>query len=113
MSVAERGLHEEIDELLPAVIADRRFLHQHPELAFQEHETARFVAERLAALGVEDICTGIGQTGVTGIIRGTAPSGSSTGTIMLRADMDALPILEENDVDYRSLNRWSHACVWS
>ena len=111
MTVAELGLHEEIDEMLPAVIADRRFLHQHPELAFQEHETAKFVAERLAALGVEDIRTGIGQTGVTGIVRGTASSGSSTGTIMLRADMDALPILEENDVEYRSTKDGvMHAC---
>ena len=99
-----------IDEMIPGVVADRRHLHQHPELAFQEHETAAFVAERLAALGVEDIRTGVGKTGVTGLIRGTGSTGSGK-VLMLRADMDALPILEENEVDYVSQNPGAmHAC---
>ncbi len=99
-----------IDEMMPGVVADRRHLHQHPELAFQEHETAAFVAERLAALGVEDIRTGVGKTGVTGLIRGIGSKGSGK-VLMLRADMDALPILEENEVDYVSQNPGvMHAC---
>lgn len=99
-----------IDEMMPGVIADRRHLHQHPELAFHEFETAAFVADRLKALGVEDIRTGIGQTGVTGLIRGTGTQGSGK-VLMLRADMDALPILEENEVDYVSQHPGvMHAC---
>ena len=99
-----------IDEMMPGVIADRRHLHQHPELAFQEVQTAAFVAERLQALGLEDIRTGIGKTGVTGLIRGTGTRGSGK-VVMLRADMDALPILEENEVEYVSQNPGvMHAC---
>jgi amidohydrolase len=109
MSTTVTDIRHDIDEIMPGVIADRRHLHQHPELGFQEFETARFVAERLQALGVEDIRTGIAVTGVTGLIRGTAPG---TGkVVLLRADMDALPIQEENDVDYRSqVSGIMHAC---
>lgn len=97
-----------VDEILPGVVADRRHLHEHPELAFQEHETARFVTERLQSLGVEDIKTGIGGTGVTGLIHGGRGKGK---VVMVRADMDALPILEENDVPYVSQNAGvMHAC---
>lgn len=99
-----------IDEMMPGVIADRRHLHQHPELAFHEFETAEFIAGRLRNLGVEDIRTGIGGTGITGLIRGTGTEGSGK-VLMLRADMDALPILEENEVDYASQNPGvMHAC---
>jgi amidohydrolase len=97
-----------VDEIFPGVVADRRWLHQNPELGYQEFKTAAFVAERLAALGVEDIRTGVGKTGVTGLIRGTLGEGK---TVALRADMDALPILEENEVDYASDNPGvMHAC---
>ena len=99
-----------IDEMMPGVIADRRHLHQHPELAFHEFETAAFITERLQALGVQDIRTGIGGTGITGLIEGTGSLGSGK-VLMLRADMDALPILEENTVDYVSQNPGvMHAC---
>jgi amidohydrolase len=101
-------LRDDIDEILPGVVADRRDLHQHPELAFQETRTAGIVAERLRALGVEDVRTGIAQTGVTGLIRGGQGDGK---TVLLRADMDALPILEENEVDYVSRTPGvMHAC---
>jgi amidohydrolase len=101
-------IRNDVDEIMPGVIADRRHLHQHPELAFEEHETSRFVAERLEALGVEDIRTGVGRTGVTGLIRGAKGEGK---TVLFRADMDALPIDEENDVDYRStVPGKMHAC---
>ena len=101
-------IRDDVDEILPGVVADRRHLHEHPELAFEEVETARFVVERLKQLGVEDIKTGIGGTGVTALIHG----GKGPGKVaMLRADMDALPIEEENDVDYKSTVAGKmHAC---
>ncbi|MGH2532106.1 MAG: M20 metallopeptidase family protein [Thermomicrobiales bacterium] len=108
MVTSESRLRGDIDEILPGVIADRRHLHQHPELGFQEHETAKFVVERLQALGVEDIQTGVAKTGVTGLIRGGQGDGR---VVLLRADMDALPIEEENAVDYRSRTPGvMHAC---
>lgn len=107
--VTTMRIHDEIDELLPGLVADRRYLHEHPELGFQEYNTAKFVAERLAALGVEDIRTGINQTGVTGLVRGTADGPQRV--VLVRADMDALPILEENDVEYVSQHPGvMHAC---
>jgi amidohydrolase len=103
-------LHDAVAEIVPGVIADRRHLHQHPELAFQEEQTARFVAERLRALGIEDIRTGIAKTGVTALIRGTDGAGQGR-TVLLRADIDALPIQEENAVEYRSQHPGvMHAC---
>jgi amidohydrolase len=94
----------------PALLAEtielRRDLHAHPELAFEEHRTAGIVAERLRALGLE-VHTGIGGTGVVGLLTGARPG----PTIMLRADMDALPMPEENDVPYVSRNPGvTHAC---
>jgi len=105
------SVREDVDEILPGVVADRRYLHENPELGFQEFNTAKFVAERLQALGVEDIRTGVNITGVTGIIRGTADGPGKDRVVLARADMDALPIQEENEVDYRSKNDGvMHAC---
>jgi len=88
------------------VVATRRDLHEHPELGFEEHRTAAMVADRLRSLGF-DVHTGIGQTGVVGVLRGSRPG----KTIMLRADMDGLPIDEENEVPYRSQTPvHMHAC---
>jgi amidohydrolase len=110
MVATTRDLKNDIDEIMPGVVADRRYLHQHPELGFQEFETAKLVAERLETMGVEDIRTGIAVTGVTGLIRGTKQGGPER-VVLVRADMDALPILEENDVDYRSkIDGKMHAC---
>jgi amidohydrolase len=107
--VTKATLRDDIEEILPGVVADRRDFHEHPELANQEVRTAGIVAERLRALGVEDVRTGIASTGVTGLIRGTKPGEGRT--VLLRADMDALPILEENDVPYRSQTPGvMHAC---
>jgi amidohydrolase len=101
----------EVDEIMPGVIADRRFLHEHPELSFQETATSRFVHERLQALGVEDLRTGIGGNGITGLIRGTGSGPGGERVVLVRADMDALPILEENEVEYKSANPGvMHAC---
>ncbi|HEU0163678.1 MAG TPA: hypothetical protein VFQ54_01465, partial [Thermomicrobiales bacterium] len=102
--VTTTAIKSEIDEILPGVIADRRHFHENPELAFQEFETAKIVASRLESLGVEDIRTGINITGVTGLIRGTGTGPNADRVILLRAYMDALPILEENEVDYVSQN---------
>ncbi|HEX5500876.1 MAG TPA: amidohydrolase [Thermomicrobiales bacterium] len=107
--VAETRLRDEIDEMLPGVIADRRDFHEHPELAYHEERTAGIVADRLRALGLDDIRAGIAGTGVTGLIHGRA--GGSGRVVLLRADMDALPIHEQNDVDYRSRTEGvMHAC---
>lgn len=102
-------LANEVDEIQPGLVADRRHLHQNPELGFQEFKTAEFVRQRLEMLGVTNIRTGIAVTGVTGQIVGTAPG---TGRhVLLRADMDALPILEESDEDYASqVDGIMHAC---
>ena len=111
MVAAPPSLLAEVDEILPGVIADRRHFHEHPELGFQEVETAKLVADRLASLGVEDIRTGINRTGVTGLIRGTGSGPNAGKTILLRADMDALPIHEETGVEYASqTDGVMHAC---
>lgn len=94
-------------EIHPSIIGFRRHLHQHPELSFHEYETAKFVQKELAALGIE-MQTDIGGLGVVGYIYGKKGSGK---TIALRADMDALPIEEKNEVPYKSQNKGvMHAC---
>ncbi len=77
----------------------RRDLHMHPELGFEEHRTAKIVSERLAALGIEHHA-GIGRTGIVAVIRGR--SNASGRAVGLRADMDALPMQEENDFAHKS-----------
>jgi len=107
--VVASNIQNDVDEILPGVIADRRHLHENPELGFQEVKTAEFVRQRLESLGVEDIRTGINKTGVTGLVRGSAEGPGRN--VLVRADMDALPILEENEVDYKSQNDGvMHAC---
>jgi amidohydrolase len=91
----------DIDRRVPAVmdsvIAWRRDIHEHPELSGQEVRTAALVASHLKALGF-DVRTGVGGTGVVGILKGGRPG----GVVALRADMDALPVTEEVDVPFRS-----------
>ena len=94
-------------EMAADAVANRRHLHQNPELSFQEHKTARFVADRLKDLGLEPQ-EGVADTGVVALIRGRNPESRVVG---LRADMDALPIMEANDVPYKSQNPGvMHAC---
>ncbi|BBM68724.1 M20 metallopeptidase family protein [Rhodothermus marinus] len=94
------------EEIFPEVVRLRRTIHANPELAFEEYETARLVVETLRPLGLE-IQTGVARTGVVATLRG-AESGP---TVLLRADMDALPIQEENDFEFRSRNSGKmHAC---
>jgi amidohydrolase len=88
------------------LVAVRRDLHQHPEIGFEEVRTSGIVAARLRALGLEPR-TGVGRTGVVAVVRGGRPG----KTVLLRADMDALPIQEENDTPYRSQTPGRmHAC---
>lgn len=102
-------LKSDIDELVPDMVAMRRDLHEHPELAFEEVRTAGIVAGRLRAIGLE-VQTGIAKTGVVGTLKG-GKSGSGAKTLAIRADMDALPIHELNEIDYRStIDGKMHAC---
>lgn len=89
------------------VLENRRWLHQHPELSFEEVNTSEYIQKKLTELGIE-FTSGIVKTGVVGIIKGKNPESK---VIALRADMDALPILEENNIDYKSINEGvMHAC---
>jgi len=97
---------ERIAERHAELSAWRRDIHAHPELGFEETRTAALVAERLASFGI-DVHRGVGRTGVVGVLR----NGSSPRTIGLRADMDALPILEANTFAHRSRHPGRmHAC---
>jgi hippurate hydrolase len=91
-----------IANFYPEITAFRRDLHAHPELGFEEIYTAGRVREALRACGVDEIHDGIGKTGVVGVIRGK--STASGRMIGLRADMDALPMREDNDFGWRSAN---------
>jgi amidohydrolase len=95
-------------EMLPEIMGWRHHLHENPELLYEVHETAAFVAARLREFGVDQVVTGVGRTGVVGIIRGR---GTSTRAIGLRADMDALPIEEATGLPYASkVPGKMHAC---
>ena len=96
---------------LHADIAEwRHDLHMHPELQYDVHRTAGSVAEKLKAFGCDEVVTGLGRTGVVGVIRGK--KSASGKTIGLRADMDALPIEEASDLPYKStVPGKMHACV--
>jgi amidohydrolase len=108
MSEIDR-LKSDIDELVPDMVALRRDLHEHPELAFEEVRTSGIVAGRLRALGL-DVRTGVAKTGVVGTLIG-GKAGAGAKTLAIRADMDALPIHEQNEIDYRStIDGKMHAC---
>ena len=98
-----------IADLHGEIIAWRRDIHAHPELLFDVHRTAASVAEKLKAFGCDEVVTGLGRTGVVGVIRGCKGGGSRV--IGLRADMDGLPITEANDLPYKStVPGKMHAC---
>lgn len=105
------GLKSEIQQRAHAMaeelVAIRRYLHQHPELSFQEYNTAKYIASCLQQCGIE-FRAGVAGTGIVATIQGRQPEQK---TIVLRADIDALPIQEANDVPYRSKNEGvMHAC---
>lgn len=101
-----------VSDLQPDIMAWRRDLHAHPELMYDVHRTAAFVADRLREFGCDEVAIGLGKTGVVGVIRGRKPAnGSGLKGIGLRADMDALPIEEETGVAYSStVPGKMHAC---
>ena len=90
----------------------RQDLHAHPELLYEVHRTAAFVAEKLKEFGCDEVVTGIGRTGVVGVIKGRKPAeGQEVRTLGLRADMDALPLEEITGLPYASKNPGKmHAC---
>lgn len=95
-----------IDDIEKELIDIRRFLHKNPELGFKEHKTAKFITEYLNGLGIETT-SGVAQTGVVGLIKG-AGNGK---TLLIRADIDALPMKELSSHDYVSQNDGiMHAC---
>ncbi len=100
---------DHLDNLLPEVTAWRRHLHENPELGYEVHETAAFVAGKLREFGCDEVVEGIGRTGVVGVIKGR---GTTSGKVIgLRADMDALPIKEASGVEWTSGTEGQmHAC---
>jgi hippurate hydrolase len=97
-----------VADMHPEITAWRHDLHAHPELMYDVHRTAGYVAEKLREFGCDDVVTGLGRTGVVGVIRGRK---GKTGAIGLRADMDALPIEEATNLAYRSTTPGKmHAC---
>ena len=99
-------IHAKIAPLKNTIINTRRDFHKHPELSFKEFRTSKIVAEKLKNFGIETK-KNIGKTGVVGILKGE----KNGPTIALRADMDALPIQETNDISYKSVNKGiMHAC---
>ncbi|MER8441099.1 amidohydrolase [Mesorhizobium sp. M1312] len=101
-----------VADLLPELVSWRREIHAYPEIGFEEHRTAAFVADRLREFGCDEVVTGIGQTGVVGVIKGNRDgSNAELKVIGLRADMDALPMEEDADLPYISRNKGiMHAC---
>jgi hippurate hydrolase len=99
-----------IADLHGEITAWRHDIHAHPELLYDVHRTAASVAEKLKSFGCDEVVTGIGRTGVVGVIRGSKPDAGGR-VIGLRADMDALPIEEATDLPYRStVPGKMHAC---
>src|SRR3989440_10717390 len=100
-----------VADLQPDIQAWRRDIHEHPELLYDVHRTAAFVADRLREFGCDEVATGLGRTGVVGVIKGRKPAGGDIKVIGLRADMDALPIEENTKLAYASKTKGlMHAC---
>lgn len=100
----QQRIHAEIEALTPRIIADRRHLHRHAETSLKEFGTSAFIAERLDALGIEHV--GVGETGLLGTLTG-ADEGP---TILLRADIDALPLRDDCGAPWASTTGANHAC---
>src|SRR4029079_12356225 len=90
----EAQIAQAAESMRARLIEQRRDFHMHPELSNREERTSRIVAEKLRALGLEDIKTGVGRYGVTALLRGAKPG----PVVAVRTDMDALPIQENIDV---------------
>jgi amidohydrolase len=103
----DQQIAKSAEALRAKLIEQRRDFHMHPELSNREVRTSRVVAERLRALGLDEVKTGVGKHGVVALLKGGRPG----PVVAVRADMDALPIQETNDVPYKSQNPGvKHAC---
>ncbi len=101
------SVRDEVAEFEPELVATRRELHMHPELGMDTVWTAGVVADRLRALNLDEVHTGVGKNGVKGVLRGGKPG----KTLLIRADMDALPIEEETGLEFVSeVPGMMHAC---
>ena len=102
------GLVKEISSYISDLKEWRHSIHSNPETAFKEFKTSAFVEEKLKSFGLDEVHTGIAQTGIVGVIKGNKASDQAIG---LRADLDALDIEEKNDFSYASKNQGKmHAC---
>lgn len=107
MNISPVRIKEKAKEIYPWLLEVRRHLHMHPELSFKEVETSKYLGAQLTEHGIEHKSGYVG-TGIVALIRGRNPDKKC---ILLRGDMDALPIAEKNDVPYKSLNEGvMHAC---
>jgi len=105
--VRDKQIAKAVEALRPKLIETRRDFHMHPELSNREERTSRIVAERLRALGLDEVKTGVARHGVVALLKGGKPG----AVVAYRADMDALPITEANDVAYKStVPGVMHAC---
>ena len=95
-------------QLKQQLIAWRHYLHAHPESAFEEQNTSRFIAEKLEAMGIE-VHRDIGKTGVVGRLK----CGDGKGVIAIRADIDAIQLTEQGDWSYRSMTAERRSCYCS
>jgi amidohydrolase len=106
-SSRDEAIARAAEMLRPQLVTQRRDFHMHPELSNREERTARIVAEKLRALGLDEVRTGVGRHGVVALLKGSKPG----PVVAVRADMDALPIQETNNVPYKSQNPGvKHAC---
>lgn len=97
----------EVHSLWGDIVAYRRWFHANPELSFKEFNTAAKIAEILRSFGISEIYDGCGRTGLVAVMRGGSPG----PCVALRADIDALPVIETADVEYKSKNAGAmHAC---
>lgn len=100
------AIFTELDRNFDQIICWRRFLHENPELSFQEVKTAQFIAGKLRSFGL-DVSTQVGGNGVIGVLQGNKQG----RTIALRADFDALPITDEKQVVYKSTKLGLESCM--
>jgi len=105
-------LKNSIAAMIPELTEWRRDFHRHPELTYDLPRTSRIVADRLRAFGFDEVVEGVGKTGVLGVLHGAkGPARGADERVLLRADMDALPILEATGAEYASASPGRmHAC---
>ena len=104
-------LEDAVASVAPSVVGWRRQFHQHPELAYQERATSQVVEHELRKLDLDVMRPGLGSTGVAALLKGTGPAPRGDSALLLRADMDALPINEETGLSFASATQGvMHAC---